>query len=77
MEMKAIQSSNIKAAGFDNGVLRVRFGNGTEYDYTGVPEAVYRDFLTSKSQGKYFHANIRSKYVGQKVEATTDGEGIE
>jgi len=68
MEMNAVKSSNIKAAGFDGGTLRVRFGTGTEYEYFKVKPEVFQEFMSAKSQGKYFNANIRGKYEGAKVE---------
>lgn len=73
MEMQEIKSSNIKAAGYDvdTGLMRVRFGNGTEYDYP-VKQEVFNEFIGAKSQGKYFHAIIKGKYTGTKVEETKD-----
>ena len=72
MEMLPVKSSNIKAAGFENKTLRVRFGNGQEYDYNNVKPEVFQEFMSAKSQGKYFHANIRSKFTGAKVEEKND-----
>jgi len=74
MEMAEIKSSNIKSAGYDlkAGTMRVKFGNGTEYDYP-VGLEVFNEFIAAKSQGKYFHAVIKGKYTGTKVEEDNDG----
>lgn len=68
MQMTSIQSSNIKAAGYENNTLRVRFGNGTEYDYKGVSPQMFDGLMLAKSQGKFFNTVIRSKFTGTKVE---------
>ena len=74
MQMIPVKSSNIKAAGFENNVMRGRFGNGTEYDSQGVTAEIFNDFLQSKSQGKFYHANIKSKFTGAKV-VKEEGDG--
>lgn len=67
MKMIPVKSSNIKAAGFENNVLRVEFTNGAQYDYKEVPAEVFNDFMQAKSQGKFYHAEIKSKFTGAKV----------
>ncbi len=74
MQMIPVKSSNIKAAGFENNVLRVQFGNGTEYDYQNVSAETFNNFIKAESQGKFFHKNIKGKFEGSKVEkGTVDG----
>ena len=68
MEMKKIASSNITAAGHIANTLRVRFDNGVEYDYPGVSPALFEEFMAAKSQGRFYHANIKVKFTGTKVE---------
>ncbi len=74
MEMTEVKSSNIKAAGFDSQarVIRVRFSNGTEYDYHNATQGTFDDFLAAKSQGKYFHQHIKGKLTSTKVEKDDD-----
>ena len=67
MQLIPVKSSNLKAAGHDNGIMRVQFPNGTEYDYKGVSAEVFNNMLQSKSVGKFFHTNIKSKFIGAKV----------
>ena len=76
MLMQKIVSSNISAAGYDNGTMRVRFSNGTEYDYKGVSPQMFDGFITAKSQGKFYNTVIRPKFKGVKVEKeNNDGKG--
>ncbi len=75
MEMKPVKSSNIIAAGYENGVMRVRFSNGTEYDYETVSPTTFTEFMVADSQGKFFHKNIKGKFTSTKVEEENDGEG--
>lgn len=74
MKMIPVKSSNIKAAGFENNVLRVQFSNGTMYDYKEVSAEIANDFFQAKSQGKFYHAEIKSKFTGAKV-VKEDGNG--
>jgi len=61
MEMAKVKSSNISAAGYDPAtkVLRIRFSNGTDYDYKNVSAEKYSAFMAAESQGRYFHQNIK------------------
>jgi hypothetical protein len=43
----------------DTQTLTVTFRDGSSYDYTGVSEEEYNDFLNAGSIGAYFNANIR------------------
>ena len=74
MIMVPVKSSNIKAAGFNTlaGTMRIQFSNGTEYDYEGVNAEMYNNFLESKSQGRFFHQNIKGKLTGTKVKKEED-----
>lgn len=69
MIMQTVKSSNIKAAGYDPqaNVMRVRFSNGIEYDYAGVKVDTFNEFMSAKSQGRYFNTNIKGKLSGSKV----------
>jgi hypothetical protein len=70
MEMKKVESSNIQAVGWEDEVLEVSFVKGGTYRYTGVPEEIYKAFMSSPSKGKFFHARIRPKqfdYMYEKI----------
>ncbi len=62
MERTPVESSNIVSVGWNNGTLEIEFIKGKLYQYMGVPKEVYTNMLRAESVGKYFHANIRSKY---------------
>lgn len=66
MEMKAVSSSNIESVGYDKKTkaLRIRFKDGSLYEYFDVPEHIYEGLLNPPdgSSGKYFHANIKGVY---------------
>lgn len=67
MRMEHVKSSNIKAAGYEDGTMRVQFGNGTMYDYKGVSQQMFDGFKFAKSQGRYFNQVIKPKFTGIKV----------
>lgn len=71
VEMQPIQSTNLEAHGYDSAAdeFHVRFKNGATHAYRGVPEHLRQQFQTAESKGAFFHAHIRSKYSGRKVEA--------
>jgi hypothetical protein len=67
MEMKPLNSSNLKAVGFDDGTLIIEFTNNTKYSYKNVPRHVYDELLAAPSHGKFFHAHIRNVYEVTKL----------
>ena len=46
--------------------LDVLFGSGVMYRYEKVPVLVFHEFMTSESQGKFIHSDIRGKYDFKK-----------
>jgi hypothetical protein len=60
MNFNPVDSSLLDAVAYDepSSTLRVRFKNGTEYEYSGVPVSVYRALLTATSSGVYFNAHV-------------------
>lgn len=72
IEMKPVNSSNIEAAGYDGTDAVVRFQNGGQYRYKGMPVSVWEAWEATfddpdTSSGKYFHANIRNAYPCEKI----------
>jgi hypothetical protein len=51
-------------------ILKVTFISGSVYEYTGVPEQLYRQLLASRSKGKFLNENIKGKYPFKKVNST-------
>ena len=70
MQRQSVESSNLKSVGYDEFllVLEIEFKSGTVYRYYGVPSEVHDELINSESVGKYFNANVKSKYNFLKVE---------
>ena len=66
--MQEVTSSLISHVAHDPATnrLTVRFHSGQIYDYDGVPAEEHAALMASDSVGKYFGANIRTKYKGVK-----------
>jgi hypothetical protein len=60
----ALQSSSLAQVAYDGrqSVLQVRFRDGTAYQYTGVPLAIYQGLLEAASKGAYFNHHVRNVY---------------
>ena len=61
MDYVQVSSSNIAAVAYDDAsnTLGVRFLNGGEYHYHGVPRSVFDGLLEASSVGRYFDANVK------------------
>ena len=70
MERHAVQSSNLKAVGYDEAtqVLEVEFQNGNVYRYKGVGAGDHGAMMSAPSIGKAFYSRIRKNYAGERVE---------
>jgi hypothetical protein len=57
MTLRPVESSNIKALGYDAKAqkLDVEFHGSGTYRYSGVPPVIYRKILRNKSKGKSLH----------------------
>lgn len=71
MEMRRVESSNIKAVGYDPATkrLRVEFGSGSTYEYSGVSATTHEGLVGAESVGKYFHRHVRGAHKGKAVES--------
>ena len=67
--MQEVISSNISHVGYDeeNKILKIRFKQGGEYHYFGVPKEVHTQLLTAQSLGTYLNRNIKSIYSFTKL----------
>ena len=63
MDMKAVESSNIAAIGYDaeDKRLRVTFKSGATYDYLNVEPETHDALIGADSVGSAFHRLIRSQ----------------
>jgi lysyl-tRNA synthetase class 2 len=62
-------SSAIKGIHYDAERQRlvVRFTDGDEYAYVGVPGEVHRSFAEAESKGRFFAVEIRGRYPYNKL----------
>ncbi len=59
-----VSSSNLQSVGYDatNCTLEVEFNNGSIYQYSKVPESIYKGLMNDLSHGKFFQAYINNFY---------------
>jgi hypothetical protein len=70
MIRQPVTSSNIRAVGYDpaSQTLEIEFHSGAVYQYSDVPESVYRGLMQAASHGSYLHAHIRERYSYRRVQ---------
>lgn len=64
-ESQPLESSWLETAGYDpeTQTLTIRMKNSSDlYEYQGVPEEVYRQFLAAESKGAFFATRIQNAY---------------
>ena len=71
-----ISSSNLEALTYDGDSeeLIIEFKDGGRYAYDKVPKKIIEAFLEDQSKGKFFHANIKSKYDYKKISSRSEKE---
>jgi hypothetical protein len=62
MTLILVNSSAIRAVGYDGYTLTVEFHTGHIYDHPGVPYSVYAGLMRSSSIGAYYNRHIRGRY---------------
>jgi hypothetical protein len=62
MVMIQVDSTAIRAVGYDGSTLTVEFHNGRVYDHPGVPYSVYVEFIYASSMGAFYNRYIRGRY---------------
>lgn len=67
MELREVESSNISKIGYDTDALIVEYKSGARYKYEGVPKALYEEFLTADSKGRFMNSNIKGKYTYERA----------
>lgn len=73
IEMLPVQSSNIRAIGYDESTktLAVQFANGI-YHYAGIDPELFQSLTAADSKGKFFQQNIRPHFKGVKQEISPE-----
>lgn len=61
MEMITVSSSNVSAIGYEDGIIQVRFKNGSVYQYFSCSESLFQSFFNASSKGKFVHQHLVHK----------------
>ena len=69
MQRKRVNSSKLRAVGYDEGTktLEVEMSNGQVYQYVGVYPEVYRRFMAAPNPTAFFDDKIDEEYTGRRV----------
>lgn len=67
MELVKVNSSNIKAVGWENNTLFIAYNSGI-YMYEDVKRELYEQLLNAESKGKFVCENIKPNFSYKKVE---------
>jgi hypothetical protein len=69
MERKKVNSSNIRAIGYDSGgrLLEVEFSNGSVMQFSNVSSELHRRLMNAPSIGSFFKDNIEEEFTGRRV----------
>ena len=60
-------SSNVTGVDWNNGILRVRFKGGIEYEYYDVSFDKYQEFMAAPSKGQFVHQNLKGVHEAARV----------
>ncbi len=68
MEMKKINSGELRAIGYDSRarLLRVQFDDGSTLEYSGVGAEAWQRLSTSGSAWSYFRDNIEEEFTARR-----------
>lgn len=69
MERKRINSSKIRAAGYDekSRTLELEFSDGRIVAYAGVSADIYRGLMSAPSPVSYFEDKIAEEFTARRV----------
>lgn len=69
MVNQMVLSTEIEWIGYEHKrrMLQVEFIAGGIYQYDGVSESVYQDFLNAPSHGQFFETQIKGKFPYRRV----------
>lgn len=64
MDKRIVQSSNVASVGYDeaSGTLEVEFVKGHIYQYFGVPQNIFDQFMEAPSKGVFLNTYIKNAY---------------
>lgn len=63
-----VDSSSIATIGYSpsTNTMEVVFRRGAVYRYLRVPDAVFAEFLSAPSKGRYFNGHVKNHYTHQR-----------
>lgn len=69
MERKRVNSSRIRAVGYDpkSRTLEVEFSDGRVMAYDGVSPEIHRQFMAAPSPTSYFEDKIAEDFTGRRL----------
>lgn len=69
MERKRVNSSRIRAVGYDpkRRTLEVEFSDGRVMAYDGVSPEIHRQFMAAPSATSYFEDKIAEDFTGRRL----------
>ena len=73
VSMYSVSSSMLHSIGYHSNALYIRLRSGRQYRYYGVPYALYKSFLNSKSLGKFYNSNIKGQFSSMYIGDTNMG----
>ena len=64
-----VTSTSLRSVGYDreDETLEIAFQSGGVYRYFDVPRETYEELLNARSQGGYFHENVRGRYDYRRI----------
>ena len=64
-----VSSSNVDSVGYDdtNEIVHVKFLNGSEYIYKGVPIHEFENLRDAVSVGSYLNRNYKNVYPYERI----------
>lgn len=65
--LQSVDSSCFSQVGYRDGTLVVVFHNSGAYQYTGISESLYYDFINSDSLGGFYNDYIKGQYPSEKL----------
>ena len=63
MQLITVKSSNIKAVGFEKGVLTVQFHSGHLWEYSPVGKQLFDEMLKASSIGAFFIERVKNNPI--------------
>jgi hypothetical protein len=69
MKRESVESSNLASVGYDadNQILEIEFHHGGVYQYSSVPQYVYKELMEADSHGKYFSSQIKNIFNYKRI----------